>query len=371
MTQTNGMARALREIVPLLLVVVISVIALTLFRSLYFGYPLPNTYYAKVSPSLLYNITQGAIYFVKYFTSSPLVSLSIVAAILTGMHVLLTFVEKRSVEDGLSFLPVVAGIGLIIPMVTGGDHFSSFRFYQSIYPILLLCLFYFIRAVLPHYVQLHLNPAILRRPQLIFLSSLGVLFVFSIILYQARDWLSSEETDRMKQEFQFAQDGREQGQIMEDLFSGLSELPTLGVVRAGGVKYTYSGEVVDLMGLNNLSMAHNGGKRIGRKNHAAFEKSTFYQLQPDVVSAEIVSGDEWHYEAVVLRKSWENSVALKGLYDDAAFQELYVYAVIDRKGAGSNKSLVGWFQKDLLSELDGSGYFIIERYPYGAIDGTG
>jgi hypothetical protein len=172
----------------------------------------------------------------------------------------------------------------------------------------------------------------------------------------------------MEQEFEFAKDGRQQGQFMEDLFAGLSEPPKLGVVRAGGIKYTYTGEVVDLMGLNNLSMAHNGGKRVGRKNHAAFEKSTFYQLQPDMVSTEIVSKNEWHYEAVVLRKSWDNTVALKGLYDDAAFQELYVYAKIDREGTGSNMSLVGWFRKDFLSELAGSGYFVIERYPYGAID---
>jgi hypothetical protein len=170
----------------------------------------------------------------------------------------------------------------------------------------------------------------------------------------------------MGQEFKFAEDGREQGQFMEDLFAGLPELPKLGVVRAGGLKYTYSGEVIDLMGLNNLSMAHNGGKRVGRKNHAAFEKSTFYQLQPDVVSAEMVSISEWHYEAVVLRKSWDNMVALKGLYNDVAFQESYVYAKIDRQG--SNKSLVGWFQKDFLNELDASGYFVIERFEYSAID---
>lgn len=364
----NGLARAMREIVPLLLVIATTVAALTLFRSLYFGYPLPNTYYAKVSPSMFYNFTQGAIYFAKYFTSSPVVSISIVAAALTGMHAVLSFMENRSVDDGLAFLPVVAGVGLMIPMITGGDHFSSFRFYQSIYPILLLCLIYFVRSVLPHYIQIHLNPVVVKRPQMIFMSSLGILFVFSFVLYQARDWLSSEETDRMEQEFAFAADGREQGQFMEDLFSDVSELPKLGVVRAGGIKYTYMGEVVDLMGLNNLSMAHNGGKRVGRKNHAAFEKSTFYQLKPDVVSAELVSKNDWHYEAVVLRKSWDNTVALKGLYDDTAFQESYVYAKIERKGTESNKCLVGWFQKDFLNELDQSGEFVIERFSYGAID---
>ena len=45
-----------------------SVIAFTFFRIHYFGYPLPNTYYAKVSPDKLYNIKEGLIYAINFIT---------------------------------------------------------------------------------------------------------------------------------------------------------------------------------------------------------------------------------------------------------------------------------------------------------------
>jgi hypothetical protein len=40
------------------------------------------------------------------------------------------------------------------------------------------------------------------------------------------------------------------------------------------------------MGLNNKQMAHFKGARIGVKNHAAFEKSVFYQMEVDVLIAD-------------------------------------------------------------------------------------
>jgi hypothetical protein len=339
-------------------------IGLTVFRLLYFGYPLPNTYYAKVSPSLLYNFFQGSKYFIQYFVSNPIVTVSILAAVLTGVHTALTYVEANFNDDGWLFLPVLAGTGLAVPMITGGDHFSSFRFYQGIYPILLLCLLYCIRFILPRYIQFQFHPSALRRPRHIFAVSL-ILFVVSVpILYQARDWISSDEVSELSNEFDIAGDGRDTGQFARELFSAADELPAIGVIRAGGIKYTYPGEVIDLMGLNNLLMAHNGGSRRGEKNHAAFEKSTFYQLHPDIVNPEIVFLKDWLFKAADVRTSWDNTVPLKGLYNDPEFLERYVFAGVDRKELQTGRILVGWFDKKFLQELDASGRFVIERYEY-------
>jgi arabinofuranosyltransferase len=148
------------------------------------------------------------------------------------------------------------------------------------------------------------------------------------------------------------------------MFTTLPELPSLGVIRAGGIKYTYPGEVIDLMGINNLTMAHNGGSRVGEKNHAAFEKPTFYQLQPDLLSAKIVSNEDWIYKEIELRKSWDNTVPLKGLYDEAAFLERYRYAKIYSMRT-AEQALVAWFRNDFLHDLETGGAFVIERYEYG------
>ena len=364
----HGKAQAFRELIPSMLAIGVTVISLTVFRLLYFGYPLPNTYYAKVSPSAVYNLIQGAKYFVQYFVSNPVVSVSIVAAGLAGIHSVLRLIEGKFTNGGLLFLPFLAGAGLAVPLITGGDHFSSFRFYQGIYPILLLCLIYFISAVLPYYGQFQSNPTAPRRSLLVFGSSLGLLFLSGLVLYQIRDWTFSEEMDSMSNEFDIAVQGRETGKFAEEMFTAFPEKPGIGVIRAGGIKYTYPGEVIDLMGLNNVSMAHNGGSRRGEKNHAAFEKSTFYQLQPDVLNPEIVSGEEWQYRAVNLKKSWDNTVPLKGLYDEPDFLDLYVYARVTRKDLKTDRALVGWFEKNFLSSLESTGQFLVERFEYAPAD---
>lgn len=361
---TNGIKPALHDLLLLFLVIAATVILLTIFRQLYFGYPLPNTYYAKVSPSLLYNLYRGAVYLAKYFLSNPIVSLCILVAMLAGVHTILMVVQKKSTDDGLLFLPVLAVTGLLAPMATGGDHFSSFRFYQSIYPILLLCLIYFVKKILPHYIQFDFHPGPQRWQQVVFLGGLFLSFMAGLTVYQLRDWVPSEEMSRMKNEFAIAAEGRAQGQFIQETFSSHPQLPSLGVIRAGGIKYTYPGEVIDLMGLNNLRMAHNGGDRRGEKNHAAFEKDTFYELTPDLVSPQIVSSTGWTYEAMELRESWDNTVPLKRLYDDPMFLELYVYARIYEAGSESDKALVGWFRQAFLNELETDGTLVIERYEY-------
>lgn len=363
-TLLYGIRSTLRELLPLFASLAITVLALTVFRRLYFGYPLPNTYYAKVSPSITYNVYQGAVYLAKYFISNPVVSLCILVAMLTGVHTVVAFVQKKNTDDGLLYLPILAGTGLLAPMVTGGDHFSSFRFYQGTYPILVLCLIYFMKVVLPLYVKFDFHPGGQRWPQLVFVSILSLSFLAGLAVYQVRDWLPSREFSRMTNEFEIAAEGRVQGQFIREMFSPLPQLPSLGVIRAGGIKYTYPGEVIDLMGLNNLRMAHNGGDRRGEKNHAAFEKSTFYELTPDLVSPQVVSNTVWSYDFTELHESWDNTVPFKGLYDDSTFLKLYVYAKVCETGFKSGSALVGWFRQAFLNELEASGDFVIERYAY-------
>ncbi|HEX5839942.1 MAG TPA: hypothetical protein VFY26_19050 [Anaerolineales bacterium] len=359
-----GWKPAFRELMPLLAAILLTIVGLTLFRIVYFGYPLPNTYYAKVSPSLFYNIFQGTKYVVQYFVSNPIVSIAIAAAMLDVVHTALMFMEGKLTDEGLLFLPLVAGTGLLLPMITGGDHFSSFRFFQAVYPILLLCLVYFLWFILPQYIQISLTPSLLRRSRVVFASSLVVLFAAALVLYQVRDWVSSEELSEMSDEFEFADDGRDTGQFARELFAAEPELPAIGVIRAGGIKVTYPGEIIDLMGLNNLTMAHNGGERQGEKNHAAFEKATFYQLQPDILNPIIVPLEDRISKVADLKTSWDNTVPLKGLYNEPDFLSVYVYASVQKVDMQKNKALMGWFEKKYLSQLEASDEYVIERYPY-------
>jgi len=147
------------------------------------------------------------------------------------------------------------------------------------------------------------------------------------------------------------------------MFSDLTGLPSLGVIASGGTKYTYPGEVIDLLGLNNTKMAHNRGERYGIKNHAAFEQKTFYELKPTIVCPKKVNENEWEYNENALQNSLAY-VVLRYVFDERSFSEMYTYAKIRRKDLQINKALVGWFSRDFLKNSADLNVFDIKTYDY-------
>jgi hypothetical protein len=110
-------------------------------------------------------------------------------------------------------------------------------------------------------------------------------------------------------------------------------------------------------------MAKNGGVRRGEKNHAAFEKQTFYQLAPEIITPEVVAASEWHFSSEAIGGSFENRV-FKGLYDDARFHDLYVYGKIESAAIQREKMLIGWIRKDFLTRLKALESVHVETYAY-------
>lgn len=357
----KNIVTAFKDLSPAIFFPIICVFLLILFRLQYFGYPFPNTYYAKVSPSFAYNLEQGAIYLAKYTISDPIVMLSVTAIAISGLDTSAGIFSKRIPHDGSFFLPIIAGIGLLAPLITGGDHFGSFRLYQNIYPIEVLCLVYFANRILPRFLGTisqsrlaHWNRRLLGPSSIL---ALSVAF-FSFQLYM---WNSIKSEINI--EFSVANYGRKNGAFIQKLFSPLPQLPSLGVVTSGGIKYAYDGEVIDLMGLNNTIMAHNQGDRKGIKNHAAFDIGTFYQLQPDILWPVTVVEKNWQYSESEIKESWENREGFKGLFDETDFLEFYSYAKVTGE-AGNEYALTAWFKKDFLRQLNVGPEFHIEEYMY-------
>ena len=81
---SKNIVTAVRALMPSFVATAVVLGLLTLFRLQYFGYPLPNTYYAKVSPSLAYNLEDGAVYLLKYLTADPIDFLSVSLVFLFG-----------------------------------------------------------------------------------------------------------------------------------------------------------------------------------------------------------------------------------------------------------------------------------------------
>jgi arabinofuranosyltransferase len=194
---------------------------------------------------------------------------------------------------------LLPGIG--IPVLVGGDHFDGFRFYQPVWP--LLCLL----AADQWSVWVERMVPLFRRS-----------IQWAVPVLVLCGWIFFPFRPGMKNEFFIAQAGRDKGEALARMFRDMDHYPTVASITAGGIKYSYPGTVLDLMGLNATQMAHAPGPRTGVKNHAAFNHDVFYAWNPDIV----LCGGSAEFDAQVL----------KGLPDEEHFRQLYIKLTLERGG---------------------------------------
>jgi arabinofuranosyltransferase len=265
-------------------------------RYLYFGYPFPNTYYAKVSPELFYNLKLGLGYTKLFVKTQPWV-IPVVLIVLWWSVRLLR--GQGYDETGARYLSspamttaslaAICLLTLACPVFTGGDHFAYARFFQPMWPLLGLVGVVTYRSLLLR--QRFANALAPKR--IVFLLAL---LSSTILFAQDPTWLNLLQTrghnTQMRQEFILAIRGRALGDLLngfmqrlefnaDDMSSSAAPM-SLGTLTTGGVGYTYAGAKLDMLGLNNVSMAHSAGDRHGNKNHAAFNKDMFFELLPDL-----------------------------------------------------------------------------------------
>jgi hypothetical protein len=189
----------------------------------------------------------------------------------------------------------------------------GYRFYQPAYPVILLAVTLFSIARLPRLVLDRLAPQRRLRPGLVSVVLLlgGIYWAYSGAVRPS--WLDVQVSERKPLQDQFiaAEDGINKGSRLGVLFAGLSEYPAVGVTAAGGFARTYPGRIVDLMGLNTLSIAHHRGARRGFYGHTAFEKEAFFNLS----RIDLLDGAP----PIPPKTKSFASVALKGLLDDPRF----------------------------------------------------
>jgi hypothetical protein len=306
----EGWRQGLKTITLPLVNFLVALTGLLLFRLTYFGYPVPNTYYAKVSPDFVANLRSGLDYLYRYLISNPVVFLVVGtwgAVLAGGLH------RRRVDRSLLVALCLLPGLG--IPVLVGGDHFGSFRFYQPVWPLLCLLAAWELSSWMERFI-----PRVRRWIP-------GALFVIGWILFALPD------PYHLKNEFRIAREGRATGAALKELSSELDPAPAVAVITAGGVKYTYPGKVLDLMGLNAIEMAHATGSRTGVKNHSAFNREVFYRWHPDI----LLCGDSAEFDSKVL----------KGLHREKEFDRRYAKGTLHRQDA----AVTAYFSRRFLSTL--------------------
>jgi hypothetical protein len=261
--------------------------ALVAWRLSYFGYPLPNTYYAKAGDPLFARIGTGVAYFFDFALSNPLVPLALVGAIVTAVVI---YNRHRGAPDADTRSLVLVQAGLLpllamsvgIPIIEGGDHFGFWRMFQ---PLALLAA---IQVAVSASVVMTAKPTPSPTP------AIAVCVVAILLaLVPWRHWAVLNEAEfasagtprgawnTPKVEIAIADDMRAIGAAFNQAFP--DEKPSVGVIVAGGFALAYRGPTIDLMGLNNVAMAHSPGPRSGMRGHAAFHPDVFMSLAPDVL----------------------------------------------------------------------------------------
>jgi len=298
------------------------------FRRLYFGFWLPNTYYAKVGGDLPYNLEQGWSYARAFVAAYPLVLLAIALAAAACLLALSRGVagsasRSRPANHGLA-LAVLSGSlllgGFASAIWVGGDHFDGWRFLQPYWPFAL--------SVLVASPSAFLGPQRLaRRGSLAAAGTLALAAAVAAASYLGGpvSWRDLRRTSGLHHEFQVAEYGRRYGRVLHHMFRNHAK-PTLGVLVAGGLPFAYEGPCFDLLGLNDVAMAHaTRDRRRAIKGHAAFDPKTFYARPPEILFTSV-----WPCRLDRpqrnLAQDWVRS-AIKDVHLEPRFRDLYVPVV--------------------------------------------
>ncbi|WP_425082774.1 hypothetical protein [Ruegeria profundi] len=244
------------------LAAITSLIAVTLWRLSYFGYPVPNTFYAKTSSNLSGQIQQGFEYISGFVGNPTTVLLFVFSAI--GVMIIQTRSNQYSARF-FSILVLYLTIGgFIVYTILGGDHFGSYRFMIYLYPLSIPL------ASIAIVNILKTNP-----------SSFGkVVFLLTIVGYTGIALKVFRETNGyLRNELRIAEIHLDIGNELAELHN----LPSLATIAAGGIKMGYPGMVYDVLGLNWTEMAHSAETSTDvPKNHGSFSSTIFWKANPEI-----------------------------------------------------------------------------------------
>jgi hypothetical protein len=334
----------------------VTIAALTGFREVYFGYPLPNTFYAKVSSSLSDTLSDG-FWGLKLFLRlyGIFFALPLCAEVTWIFYVLVRGKQRDRLFWFGALTALFLIVGLAMPVVEGGDHFGACRMFQNVYPLLgislLLPLLPFARVRKLSFDAVYL----LFLGLLIALTSHVTWRSFRIANQSGAINLPQRAIERqlgMYFDFSLAEGSRVAGERMDRIFDG--GLPSIGVAAAGGNAYTYRGTVYDLVGLNESRMAHADTVKVGPKDHASFNVAVFYELAPDIMQPIAVpSGAVVDLQSRKIEdqdpQNFDNKI-FKDIFHQDRFKSTYILALV-RNPADPTDVVYGYFRKAYLNEL--------------------
>jgi arabinofuranosyltransferase len=333
-----GVRAALRHCLPALVAFGLATSALVGFRVAYFGYPWPNTYYAKTDSHRLYSFLMGVRYGAKFLIYRPWNSAALSVLVVVFARVLRSVLRRAASREERALFVASGGVlcCLALPLLTGGDAFGEFRVYQ---PIVLLLI-----APVAHLWAT--NPRVERLTERLRRGTRPIWAGLALTLLLSGVWITFDETHQLGGEFTAAVHGQRVGQSLSQALAGTAVPPTIGVLGAGGTAWRYHGPVVDLLGLNWTKMAHSNTDRRGfRHGHGAFSADIFWTQPPQILILDLQTGARC--DARTRASSLQSHIVtlwLRGLTLSKRFERTFEAGCL---GEGES-SVVGFFSREWL-----------------------
>jgi hypothetical protein len=254
-----------------------------IWRATYYGYLLPNTYYAKVGYSTA-QVLRG----LEYLTDMLLPALFLILFAIVGT----IQCRRGSLKTGFYLIPLSTVLYFIYVVVIGGDCMPAFRFFAPFMPV--ICLLAGIGV-----------SSIIKRPRYIIIMAI-VICCYN--LFQMIDHKNiGKQIDADKVVFR----GKAVGLWLRDQFPSETIVATN---TAGSIPY-YSGfRIVDMLGMNDEYIAHRDIPEFGTGSAGHEKGDGDYVLarKPDLIQfGSSLGGDKPAYPTD------------HELYDNPRFHELY------------------------------------------------
>jgi arabinofuranosyltransferase len=257
----EGFWPCLRRIAVPLAILAVATAAFFVARRVYFGYWLPNTYYAKVDADPWHRLSTGFPYLGRFAAAFPYVTGALAAAAV--------FVLRRPRSPEASLALAIAGFGAFNVLFVGGDHFEGWRVLQPYWLLVPVPLAASIRRLAPKRAAWPL-------------AALALLSALTLFTNPMR-WGRLPEHTGIHISFLIGEVGRLVGSQFNEVFPA-AERPVVGVFAAGGFPYVYEGRSLDLLALNDVEMAHATRRRRNLMfGHGAFDAATFFRKRPEIL----------------------------------------------------------------------------------------
>ncbi|MEC9375143.1 MAG: hypothetical protein VYA80_02085 [Pseudomonadota bacterium] len=332
----------------------ICVASLIIFRLNYFGFPLPNTYYAKMTSDPIFEIQWGLIYLQNFLIHNKIAGILIFFALIIFLRYVISVLKlitsgKKTltpIQFSRFFLSSTILVGMLLPVLMGGDIFGGFRFFQPIWPLIILPLLFWPAPKM-----------LIESKSKVFIICIVTLFAFTFA--QTIRWPSlSLDRGRIAHLYELTHRGILTGQYIQEIFNDSQniQLPTIGVSAAGGYKMGYPGLVIDTMGLNFTPMAHHKGNKRGTRGHASFNKEIFWQNATDLVEPTLCPPKGPPVNRHDDPENWLFQI-YQNLFVEEIFKQSYQFIAIQSPDSGG--WLCTYIKKDLLQSLESNGAYEI------------